>query len=167
MTMTRAMTLSLTACLLLARAALGVTPQECVACDFKRVDPASWTEGAGGAPEKPYLAGDIQFVGGVTRKFEGAIKAVTSPIVDAATGERAVIGTLAQMGEAEALAAVEAAAAAWDRGQGAWPRMAPAARVAAVRAVLDELDTVQRTRIVDMLLWEARALVALRARVYG
>ena len=66
--------------LLLARAAVGVTPQECLACDFKRVEPASWTEGAAGAPAKPYLAGDVQFIGGVARKFEGAIKAVTSMI---------------------------------------------------------------------------------------
>ena len=128
--------------LLLARAAIGVTPQECLACDFKRVEPASWTEGAAGAPAKPYLAGDVQFIGGVARKFEGAIKAVTSPIVDAATGERAVIGTLAQMGEAEALAAVEAAAAAWDRGQGpaargrprASPRCVPTSSHGAARA---------------------------------
>jgi hypothetical protein len=43
---------------------------------------------------------------------------VRAPIVDESTGEKAIIGRLAQMGEADALRALDAAVQAWDGGQG-------------------------------------------------
>ena len=66
----------------------------------------------------------------------------------------------------DAVAAVEAAAAAWDKGQGAWPRMSAAARIAAVEAVLADLQE-RRAEIVDVLMWEIckSAGDAVRSRV--
>ena len=104
-------------------------------------------------PAKPFVDGNVTFIGGIVKKWEGGSTEVTSPIVDASTGKRAVIGSLANMDEKAAMAAAEAAAAAWDKGQGAWPQMAPAARIATIEAVLDAL-LAKRTEIIDILLWE-------------
>ena len=41
-----------------------------------------------------------------------------APIVDESTGEKVVIGQLAQMGEEDAMRALDAAVQAWDGGQG-------------------------------------------------
>ena len=57
---------------------------------------------------------------------------VTSPVYDLASLRRVQIGTLPDMEEAEAVEAVRAAAAAWDRGQGTWPQMALSERIAAI-----------------------------------
>ena len=62
---------------------------------------------------------------------------------------RTVIGTLAQMGEEEAIRAVEAAAMAWDRGQGEWPQMPLAARIERVQAVVAALKE-RRDEIVNV-----------------
>ena len=213
---------------LLPAGAAAAAAKECsAACSFKHDPPASWTEGGARMPPKPFVDGALTFVGGVVAPWAGATIDVTSPIVDAATGERAVVGTLAQMGEQarpsrgsvsfgtvgtlrekkraislrrrmrtvyslsfcrarsavrrprsgdnsraslclwqDAVAAVEAAAAAWDKGQGAWPRMSAAARIAAVEAVLADLQE-RRAEIVDVLMWEIckSAGDAVRSRV--
>ena len=78
---------------------------------------------------------------------------MTSPIVDETTGERAVIGTLSKMGAEGAVEAVEAASAAWDMGQGEWPQMSLAERIARVEAVVADLKSV-RDEIVAVLMWE-------------
>ena len=70
----------------------------------------------------PKVDGKMTFIGGKVMPWMGEIVEVTSPIVDASTGRKAVIGELAQMGEKEALMALEAAKAAWDQGQGVWPQ---------------------------------------------
>lgn len=48
---------------------------------------------------------------------------VRTPIIDESTGERAIIGKLPALTEADALEALEAAKNAWDEGQGIWPQM--------------------------------------------
>ena len=72
---------------------------------------------------------------------------------NATTGARAVIGTIPSMGADEALEAVRAAAAAWDRGQGEWPRLPLAKRIAAIEALVVELQAV-RGQMVEVLEWE-------------
>eukprot|EP00965_Chrysotila_dentata_P180700 5964173-Pleurochrysis_carterae.AAC.1 len=44
-------------------------------------------------------------------------------------------------------------ASAWDRGQGEWPQMSLAARIAAIEAVCEELQSI-RDEIVNVLMWE-------------
>ena len=78
---------------------------------------------------------------------------VTSPIFDEATGERAVIGQLPSMSSEDAMAAVTSAVAAWDKGQGEWPQMKLADRIAAIEAVVIELRSM-RAQIVETLMWE-------------
>ena len=101
---------------------------------------------------KPDVKG-FKFCGGKKSEWTGALDNVTSPIFDVATGERAIIGTLPNMSEADAVEVVEAAAAAWDKGQGVWPQMSLAKRIAAIEAFVVELGKA-REAMVNALMWE-------------
>uniref|UniRef100_A0A7S2KU70 Succinate-semialdehyde dehydrogenase, mitochondrial n=1 Tax=Zooxanthella nutricula TaxID=1333877 RepID=A0A7S2KU70_9DINO len=102
---------------------------------------------------KPDVDGAFTFIGGERVPWAGDVTEVTSPIVDASTGKRAVIGRVAALQEPDAVRAVEAAAKAWDRGQGAWPQMSLAGRIAAMRRFIECLKPA-RERIVSALMWE-------------
>ena len=56
------------------------------------------------------------------------------------------------MGAEGAVEAVDAASAAWDMGQGEWPQMSLAERIARVEAVVANLQEV-REEIVQVLMW--------------
>ena len=114
-------------------------PAQCSASD------AAWAT-------KPYLAG-FKFIGGKKTEWTGPLDDVTSPIVDSATGKRAVIGSLPTMSDEDAVEAVEAAAAAWDQGQGEWPRMSLTKRIVAVEKFMEELLKV-RPEMINALMWE-------------
>jgi len=101
---------------------------------------------------KPNVSG-FKFVGGKKSEWTGKMDDVTSPIFDAATGKRAVIGSLPTMEIPDAVEAVEAAAAAWDKGQGVWPRMSLAKRIEAIEKYLEELNKF-RTPMINALMWE-------------
>lgn len=103
--------------------------------------------------KRPTIDGVFKFIGGERLPFSGDAIDVTSPIHDAATGERAVLGKVAQFSEEDSVAAVKAAAAAWDRGQGAWPQMSLTERIAAIEALVANLTKI-RAEIVNVLMWE-------------
>ena len=56
---------------------------------------------------KPFVNGATKFIGGDMVPFEGQVDDVTSAIIDKSTGERLVIGKLAQFTPADAIEAVE------------------------------------------------------------
>jgi glyceraldehyde-3-phosphate dehydrogenase (NADP+) len=118
---------------------------------FPTATPPMWKKEEG--PPKPHVAGNVVFINGKTEPWEGKTTAVTSPIIDAETGERAVIGELAAMDEATALRALDGAVNAWDKGQGAWPQMSLKSRIAAIEAVVNDLKA-RRSEIVSVLMWE-------------
>jgi len=101
---------------------------------------------------KPDVAG-FKFIGGKKTEWTGPTTDVTSPIFDTATGKRSVIGTLPDMSPSDAKEAIDAAALAWDKGQGVWPRMSLAKRIAAVELFMEELLKA-RTPMVHALMWE-------------
>ena len=101
----------------------------------------------------PSVDGRKTLVGGQVTKFAGEVVDVTSPVHDATTGARAVIGSMAQMGADEAVAAAEAASVAWAGGQGVWPQMPLSERIAAIEEVVRELRG-RRDAIVNVLMWE-------------
>ena len=102
----------------------------------------------------PFIDGGAStFVGGEVRPWNGKKIDVTSPIVDSATNKRTVIGAMAQMTEKEALDAVASAKAAWAGGQGTWPQMSAADRIAALEKVVESLLE-RREEIVNVLIWE-------------
>jgi glyceraldehyde-3-phosphate dehydrogenase (NADP+) len=102
---------------------------------------------------KPYIDGSKMFIGGSIIDFTGESANATTPIIDSTTGERIVIGRLAQMMEADALAAVDAAKLAWDKGQGVWPQMSPEKRIEAMEKFV-QLLMKKRQEIIDVLTWE-------------
>lgn len=97
--------------------------------------------------------GSFKFIGGREVPHDGKVTTVMSPIFDLDTNERMPIGSLPDMLPEEATAAVEAAAAAWDQGQGVWPRMSLAARISAIEKLVVELTKV-REQMVQALMWE-------------
>jgi len=115
--------------------------------------PASVLPGTDEYKSKPDVDGAFKFVGGERLPWSGDVLDVTSPIVDQSTGQRTVIGRVAQFGEADAVQAVELAAKAWDRGQGKWPQMSLASRIAAIKNFVKCLAPA-RDKIVNSLMWE-------------
>mmetsp|Transcript_72499 Transcript_72499/g.136961 ORF Transcript_72499/g.136961 Transcript_72499/m.136961 type:complete len:627 (+) Transcript_72499:66-1946(+) len=115
--------------------------------------PAILSPEAEGYKPNPLVDGAFLFVKGQKAAWTGDVTEVTSPIVDPATGNRTVIGHVAALTEAEAAQAVEAAAAAWDGGQGEWPQKSLAARIAAVKRFV-ELLRPAREAIISVLMWE-------------
>ena len=57
------------------------------------------------------------------------------------------------MSPEDAKEAVEAAAVAWDKGQGEWPQMSLAQRIAAIEGLVVELQKA-REAMVNVLMWE-------------
>jgi glyceraldehyde-3-phosphate dehydrogenase (NADP+) len=97
--------------------------------------------------------GKFRFVGGEEVPHSGAVSKVTSPVYDLERLERLEIGTLPDMTASEAVDAVRAASAAWDRGQGQWPQMTLAARIAAIERLVEQLRFI-RTELIEVLMWE-------------
>ena len=102
---------------------------------------------------KPFISGARTFLGGVIGPFSGEVIPVTSPIIDSSTNKRTVIGEMAQMREADAMQALAAAQRAWSNGQGTWPQMSAAERIAALQNVVAALK-LRRAEIVNALMWE-------------
>lgn len=95
-------------------------------------------------------------VGGRLCRWEGPQEEVRAPLVaDApgAAGASVVIGRYPRLGEAEALAALDAAVRAYDNGRGAWPTMPVEERIAAVEKFAFRMRE-QRDRVVSLLVWE-------------
>ena len=101
---------------------------------------------------RPNVTG-FKFTSGVKSEYTGTFTVVRSPIFDAATEARTIIGSLPSMAEEDAIEAVNAAAAAWDMGQGVWPQMSLSKRIAAIEDFMAELLKV-REQMVNALVWE-------------
>lgn len=91
-------------------AILDDAPPGGAAYEFAEAAPVAWDAATG--PPKPQVPGALTFIGGVKAERAGEVVDVTFPIVDAATGKRAVIGSLAQLTPDEAVAAARACSAA-------------------------------------------------------
>jgi glyceraldehyde-3-phosphate dehydrogenase (NADP+) len=86
-------------------------------------------------------------------KYEGESVPVTSPILEEGSSERAVIGSMAQMTEDDALAVLKEAETAWSKGQGEWPQMSAAQRISALEKAVGMIR-LRRDEIVTALVWE-------------
>ena len=102
---------------------------------------------------KPFVDGALRFAGGKVLPHPGTVEPVTSPIVDEASHQRTVIGSMAQMTAEDALEVLEEARAAWDGGQGQWPQMSAQQRIAALQSALAAVRA-RRDEIVQALVWE-------------
>lgn len=129
----------------------GIISAELYTCPL--VPPASLAPTDPIFKSRPYIDGSKTFIGGEIVDFDGESANATTPIVDSTTGNRIVIGRLAQMEEKDALATVDAAKAAWNRGQGVWPQMSTESRIEAMEQFV-ELLLKKRSDIIDVLTWE-------------
>lgn len=102
---------------------------------------------------KPYVDGSKQFFGGKISQYPGATSDITSPIVDETTGERAIIGKLAQMKTGDVIKIINSAKSAWNGGRGAWTQMPVSSRIEAIQNVVKDLKK-KREEIINLLMWE-------------
>tara|TARA_R110002020_G_scaffold454448_6_gene670143 strand:+ start:63847 stop:65448 length:1602 start_codon:yes stop_codon:yes gene_type:complete len=63
------------------------------------------------------------------------------------------LGSVPQLGEKEALEALEAASNAYDKGQGLWPTMKVESRIKCMEAFVEKMKT-KREEVVNLLMWE-------------
>lgn len=91
--------------------------------------------------------------GGKVVNFEGDCEDVSSPVVDASSNERIIIGRTAQMDVCDGEKILKSAKVAWDNGAGTWPQMTANERIGAMKRVVESLKEV-REEIVHVLTWE-------------
>ena len=94
-------------------------------------------------------------INGELRSLEGATQEVFSPVcIKSADGlKRHRLGSFPLMTEAESLAVLDAAVAAYDNGRGAWPTMAVSERIQCVQAFASQMKAC-REEVVCLLMWE-------------
>jgi len=113
--------------------------------------------------DPPYVKGDVTppfvdgkkiLLNGKVLPWTGDVQEVYAPIFTSKDAtEKVHIGSQARMKEEDALAALDAACAAWNNGRGAWAQTPPAARIAKVEELVKELKP-KRDEIINVLMWE-------------
>ena len=101
-----------------------------------------------------YPGGDLYLIDGEVRRWTGESHEVTSPVCvtrDGATARR-LLGRHAALSREDALAALAAAARAFDNGRGAWPTMKVGGRIEAVQAFVAAMQKT-REEVVRLLMW--------------
>ncbi len=92
-------------------------------------------------------------VDGILKEWKGKTANVFSTISSTKEYKPTLLGTVPDLGENEALEALHAAEKAYDRGQGLWPTMKVADRIAAMEKFVSQMKT-KREEIVKLLMWE-------------
>ncbi len=107
------------------------------------------------AVTKPFHQ-DTYLINGELISWNGKQSKVYSPIQTAnEEGEYAntFLGSTPELGEEEALKALDAACLAYNKGQGIWPTMKVADRIAAMERFVEGMKT-KRDEVVKFLVWE-------------
>jgi len=97
--------------------------------------------------QKSYL------VDGELKTWSGATTKVYSTISSTDDYKPTFLGSIPDMGEEEALDALDAALKAYGRGQGVWPTMHVKDRIDCMEAFVEKMKT-KRDEIVKLLMWE-------------
>lgn len=94
-------------------------------------------------------------INGELRHWDGDMETVFSPVHLQVGGELipATVGQFPSLTENESLAALDAATAAYDRGQGLWPTMSVAQRIEHMQDFAYRMKE-QREEVVTLLMWE-------------
>ena len=116
-------------------------------------DPLNWQ--SDGRPVPEVVNGNRYLIGGEIREWKGPTNEVKSCLFfnwnDGIV--RPTLGFAPVLDAAEALEALKAAQKAWDNGQGEWPTMTVAARIAAVEGFVIRMKAVRET-VVELIMWE-------------
>jgi len=102
-----------------------------------------------------YNAGNLYLIDGEIREWSGRMQEVLSPVcirTDSGIARRG-IGMEARLSTDEALAALDAALRAWDRGRGQWPTMRVRERVERLSDFVTAMRS-QREICTRLLMWE-------------
>jgi glyceraldehyde-3-phosphate dehydrogenase (NADP+) len=102
---------------------------------------------------KELLNQDTYLVNGELKKWEGQTSAVFSTISSTQEYAPTILGSIPFMGEKEALEAVDAAAAAYNNGQGLWPTMKVVDRIKCMQNFVTQMKAT-RNEVVKYLMWE-------------
>lgn len=92
-------------------------------------------------------------VNGVLEKWSGPTTEVYSSISTATPYAPTLLGSTPDMGEAEALSALQAALEAYDEGKGVWPTMKVSDRIECMEKFVKQMEG-KREEIVMLLMWE-------------
>ena len=93
---------------------------------------------------------------GEMHPWTGAVSEVYSPVClpDAnGTLQRVLVGSFPVAGPTEAVAALDAAVAAYDNGRGEWPTMAVAGRIKCMETFVNKMIE-QKKLVVNLIMWE-------------
>ena len=97
--------------------------------------------------QKTYL------VSGELKEWKGDFSEVYSTISSTQEYAPTLLGTVPNLGENEALEALDSAYKAYDKGQGLWPTMRVADRIECMEEFAEQMKT-KRDEIVKLLMWE-------------
>ncbi|QWX82658.1 NADP-dependent glyceraldehyde-3-phosphate dehydrogenase [Cellulophaga sp. HaHaR_3_176] len=92
-------------------------------------------------------------VNGELKKWSGNTTEVFSTISSTEEYKPTLLGSIPDMGETEALDALDAAHKAFGRGQGVWPTMHVKDRIQCMESFVKKMET-KREEIVKLLMWE-------------
>ncbi|SDB56555.1 glyceraldehyde-3-phosphate dehydrogenase (NADP+) [Flavobacteriaceae bacterium MAR_2010_188] len=102
---------------------------------------------------KSLLHQNNYLVGGELLEWKGDNSDVFSTISSTEKYQPTLLGSVPDLGEKEALQALDAASKAWDRGQGEWPTMKVESRIRCMEKFVTQMQT-KREEIVKLLMWE-------------
>jgi glyceraldehyde-3-phosphate dehydrogenase (NADP+) len=97
--------------------------------------------------QKKYL------IDGDLKDWHGPVTEVYSTITSTKPYSKTLLGSIPDMGEPEALEALQAAMNAYNRGQGVWPTMHVKDRIHCMEVFVKKMGT-KRDEIVKLLMWE-------------
>ncbi|GAA4268471.1 NADP-dependent glyceraldehyde-3-phosphate dehydrogenase [Hyunsoonleella aestuarii] len=92
-------------------------------------------------------------VNGELRHWNGETAQVYSTISSTKEYKKTLLGTVPQLGEEEAMDALNAATSAYDNGKGLWATMKVADRIACMETFVEQMKT-KREEVVKLLMWE-------------
>ena len=92
-------------------------------------------------------------VNGELLEWEGETSEIFSTISSTETYEPTKLGSIPNMGEEEALSALDAALKAYNQGQGVWPTMRVRDRIECMEKFVRIMET-KRDEVVKLLMWE-------------
>ena len=102
---------------------------------------------------KHVLHQNTYLVNGELKTWTGETSKVYSTISSTERYQPTLLGTIPTLGENEALEALDSAVKAYNKGQGLWPTMKVADRVACMEKFVEQMKT-KRSEVVKLLMWE-------------
>ncbi len=108
-------------------------------------------------PEKYQISEQIHqrtyLVDGELKPWKGNVTEVFSTLSSTETYSHTVLGSIPDLGEAEAMEALDGALKAYDQGKGIWPTMKVRDRIECMEKFVSQMKT-KRDEVVKLLMWE-------------